>query len=442
MPKRVSAPVPDKTRVLIILDCSNSMWDRWQSDAKIKVTQKVLLRFLDSIAGQNDIAVALRVFGHLNKNSYGTRLEVPFEEENNYKIQSKIKTLVPNGGCTAASALTCSLNDFPATGASRNIILIITDGMDDCDGNICDVARQVQLSGVIVQTFILGIGNQRDFQNSLDCAGKFTYLSEEEQYTESLYDIFRLSDQKAPVVFELQDAAHLLYETEVPLAFYDAQTHVVKYTTIYGIDSRYQPDTLWVDPLVDYDITLFTKPEITIKGRHFDPNVVNRIPVSVSQGTMLLRHEQRRMPWSLPVYQVLVRDHQTGRLLASQSMGERMDYLAGDYDVEVLSQPHIRLSHIEVRPGNTSEITLPLPGLLSLSKPKAIMTGSLFVLEDGDLDWVLDFNPNNVSERILLMPGEYQMVMQVQGNTDYQKVVTKRFRVESCQTTNMEINIP
>ncbi len=182
----------DKTRVLIILDCSHSMWDRWQSDAKIKVTQQVLLKFMDSIANQNGIEVALRVFGHLNKNSFGTRLEVPFEDGNNYKIQSKIKTLVPNGACTAASALSSSLNDFPATGASRNIILIITDGMDDCDGNICDVARQVQMSGVIVQTFILGIGNKQDFQHSLDCAGKFTYVPNEEQYTETLYNIFRL----------------------------------------------------------------------------------------------------------------------------------------------------------------------------------------------------------------------------------------------------------
>ena len=99
-----SAATSEKTRVLIILDCSNSMWDRWQSEPKIKVTQKVLLRFLDSIHGFPDMEVALRVFGHLNKDSYGTQLEVPFEADNQYKLQSKIKTLVPNGGCTAASA--------------------------------------------------------------------------------------------------------------------------------------------------------------------------------------------------------------------------------------------------------------------------------------------------------------------------------------------------
>lgn len=94
-PAQRSAAAPEKTRVLLILDCSHSMWDKWQSDAKIKVTQKVLLSFLDSIRGQSDMEVALRVFGHLNKDAFGTRLEVPFEADNNYKLQSKIKPLCP-----------------------------------------------------------------------------------------------------------------------------------------------------------------------------------------------------------------------------------------------------------------------------------------------------------------------------------------------------------
>ena len=114
--------------MLIILDCSQSMWDKWQSDSKIKVTQQVLLRFLDSIQGHTDMEVALRVFGHLNKDAISTQLEVPFASDNAYQLKSKLKTLVPNGGCTAATALDRSLKDFPKDDHARNIILIITDG--------------------------------------------------------------------------------------------------------------------------------------------------------------------------------------------------------------------------------------------------------------------------------------------------------------------------
>ncbi|MBR4176982.1 MAG: VWA domain-containing protein [Bacteroidales bacterium] len=442
-----SKPVAEKTRVLIILDCSHSMWDRWQSDAKIKVTQQVLLKFMDSVANQQGIEVALRVFGHLNKNSYGTRLEVPFEKGNNYKIQSKIKTLVPNGACTAATALSSSLNDFPPLSGDskedvqpRNIILIITDGMDDCDGNICDVARQVQMSGVIVQTFILGIGNKQDFQHSLDCAGKFTYVPNEEQYTETLYNIFRLSEEEARVVVSVNDETDHLLEATLPLAFYDSQTGVVKYTTIYSIDSRYTPDTLTVDPLVTYDITLFTTPPTVLKRRQFKPGRVNRLNIGVEQGSLRLRTDGQRTNYQVPQYPVLVYRHGSNALTGRQLMGESRDYLTGNYDIEVLSFPTLRLENVAIVASSATDLTIPTPGVANISKPKVISSGAVFELKDGVLTFVCDLDPNKVNERILLMPGEYQLVVKPQSSIDYKDVRTMRFQIGSGKTTNIDLS--
>ena len=442
-----SKPVAEKTRVLIILDCSHSMWDRWQSDAKIKVTQQVLLKFMDSVANQQGIEVALRVFGHLNKNSYGTRLEVPFEKGNNYKIQSKIKTLVPNGACTAATALSSSLNDFPPLSGDskedvqpRNIILIITDGMDDCDGNICDVARQVQMSGVIVQTFILGIGNKQDFQHSLDCAGKFTYVPNEEQYTETLYNIFRMSEEEARVVVSVNDETDHLLEATLPLAFYDSQTGVVKYTTIYSIDSRYTPDTLTVDPLVTYDITLFTTPPTVLKRRQFKPGRVNRLNIGVEQGSLRLRTDGQRTNYQVPQYPVLVYRHGSNALTGRQLMGESRDYLTGNYDIEVLSFPTLRLENVAIVASSATDLTIPTPGVANISKPKVISSGAVFELKDGVLTFVCDLDPNKINERILLMPGEYQLVVKPQSSIDYKDVRTMRFQIGSGKTTNIDLS--
>ncbi|MBQ7063012.1 MAG: VWA domain-containing protein [Bacteroidales bacterium] len=432
----------EKTRVLIILDCSQSMWDRWQSDAKIKVTQKVLLKFLDSVANQNEIEVALRVFGHLNKNQNGTRLEVPFEDNNNYKIQSKVKTLVPNGACTAATALSSSLNDFPTVAAKgdkqpRNIILIITDGMDDCDGNICDVARQVQMSGVIVQTFILGIGNKQDFQHSLDCAGKFTYVPNEVQYTETLYNIFRMSEEEAQVVVSINDETDHLLEATLPIAFYDSQTGVVKYSTIYSIDSRYAPDTLIVDPLVAYDITVFTTPPTVIKNKQFHSGRINQLNITVEQGSLRLRFDGKRTNYQLPQYPIMV--YQQGRLVATQLLGEQHDYLVGNYDVEVLTTPPLSLKQIAVVSSSATDLTIPTPGMANISKPKAISSGAVFAFVEGVLTYVCDLNPNKINERIVLMPGQYQLVIKPQNSIEYKNVRTKRFQIEAGQTTNINL---
>lgn len=440
-----AAPAADKTRVLIILDCSNSMWDRWQSDAKIKVTQKVLLKFLDSVANQNDIEVALRVFGHLNRNAYGTRLEVPFSEGNNYQIQSKIKTLVPQGGCTVTSALENSLNDFPAVAPSpngqpssaRNIILVITDGIDDCDGEICNVARQVQMSGVIVQTFILGIGNPKDFQSNLDCAGRFAYIPNEENYTQALYDIFRISEEESRVVFRLTDEEGHLYETETPVAFYDAQTHVVKYNSIYSVDSRYVPDTFAIDHLVAYDIVFFTKPETTLRHQQFAPGSTTTIDVPVEQGYLRLRHESRRTSLQQPPYPVIVHQHGKNEVLNIQSIGEQNAYLAGIYDIEVLCSPVLRLEGVAIQSNANTDLTIPLPGVANVQKPKVISSGSVFCLEEGRLSWVCNLNPNKTTERLMLMPGDYQLVLKPQDSSQYRDTVVKRFQIEAGETTNI-----
>ena len=432
----VQAQQPEKTRLLLIMDCSNSMWDHWQSGSKIKVTQQVLLSFLDSISRQHDVDVALRVFGHLNKEQFGTRLEVPFGSDNIYQLQSKIKTLVPQGGCTAAAALTDALSDFPATGSSRNLILIITDGMDDCDAEICDVARQVQLSGVVVQTFVLCIGGQLSAHAS--CAGSVFPVEHEEEFSKTLYDIFRLSGHKAKVVLNMVDASGDLYETEHPVAFYDHRTGVIRQSTIYSVDSKLKPDTLLMDPLVTYDMAVFTHPPLRREAMQFSIDRVNNIDITVSEGTLKVQYVGQRPQWQQTTVDVVVRRAGSGERVAAQEVGEVGQYLAGRYDVEVQTLPVTTLRGVEVRGNAATELSVPMPGMLVLSKPKGITTGAIFRLRDGQVEFATDLNPSTAGERLLLQPGQYELVLHPQNATKYDKVQTKRFVIESSQTTKIQ----
>ena len=418
------------------MDCSNSMWDHWQSNSKIKVTQQVLLSFLDSISRQHDVDVALRVFGHLNKDQFGTRLEVPFGSDNIYRLQSKIKTLVPQGGCTAAAALTDALSDFPATGSSRNLILIITDGMDDCDAEICDVARQVQLSGVVVQTFVLCIGNGST--SYATCAGSVFPVPHEEEYAKALYDIFKLSGKKARVVLNVLGADGRLYEAEHPVAFYDHRTGVIRQSTIYSVDGKLKPDTLLMDPLVTYDMTLFTHPPLRRESLQFSVDRVNNIDIIASEGILRVRQSGQRPQWQQPVYDVIVRRAGTGERIAAQQIDETGQYLSGRYDVEVQTLPVTVLRNVEVRGNAATELSVPMPGMLVLSKPKGITTGAIFRLNDGNVEFTTDLNPSTAGERLLLQPGQYEVVLHPQNATKYDKVQTKRFVIESSQTTKIQ----
>ena len=424
---------PDKTRILLILDCSNSMWDHWQSNAKIKVTQQVLLSFLDSISRQHDVDVALRVFGHVNKEHFTTRLEVPFGTDNFYRLQSKIKTLVPQGDCVAGEALADALSDFPATGTSRNIILIITDGMEECDAEVCEVARQIQLSGIVVQTFILGIGDAA-FDHA-GCAGSVFTVPDEERFAKTLYDIFRLSGKKARVVLRLLDASGMLFETEHAVAFTDQHTGIGRLNTIYNIDFRMRPDTLLLDPLVTYDMTLFTQPPQHRKDLNFDIDKVNNIDIPVVEGTLHVRYNGRHPSWQQQLPDVVVR--RNGKRVAAQEINRHGQYLAGRYDIEVQTLPATIMHDIEVRGGATTELTIPLPGMLMLSKPKEITTGVIFRLADGVPEYVATLNPSTVAERLQLQPGQYEVVLHPQQTTEYNRVLARRFIIESAQSTKV-----
>ena len=146
-------PSAEPTRVLLVMDCTQTMGDKWQSDTKLRVTQQVLSYLLDSL---DDVEIALRVYGNQLKNADGTRLEVPFGPNSHSLMQRKLRTLVPGGQGKASTALSKCRNDFPKDGNARNIILLITDGQKK-DKDLCSLAGQMQMSGNILKTFILCI---------------------------------------------------------------------------------------------------------------------------------------------------------------------------------------------------------------------------------------------------------------------------------------------
>lgn len=439
--KASEASAPEKTRVLIILDCSKSMWDKWQSDSKIKVTQQVLLQMVDSIAARPGLEVALRVFGHLNNDSYSTRLEVPFAPDNRYRLQSKIKTLVPNGTSAAAAALSSSLNDFPNEEGVRNIILVVTDGVGDSDGTICDVARQVQVSGVVVTTFVLGIGNAADSRLALGCAGRYTAVADEEHLDDALRQVFQLTRQKGKLTIRMVDGDGQPYETDTPIVFYDRQAHATRYTTVHSYRADAVQDTLTIDPLTTYDVTVFTKPPIYLTGRQFSAEPSATLEIKADQGGLRLHHDGAPSSWALPQYLVEVRRHGERDLFATQLMGERVDYLSGSYDIDVLSAPPMHLEGVSLLgSGALTDLAIPMPGQLALSKPKTATVGSIFSVQRGKMSWVCDLDSALQTERVVLMPGEYMLVLKPKDGVEYLSSRTARFSIKSGRQTGVEIN--
>jgi Ca-activated chloride channel family protein len=137
-----------KIRILFIFDGSNSMNAQWENSSKIAIAKKLMTQTMDSLKVLENVDLALRIYGHQTKIMPGkqdcsdTKLEVPFasSKDNYQNIVNKIRSLVPKGTTPIARSLEYSADDFPPCEDCRNIIILITDGIEACDEDPCAVA--------------------------------------------------------------------------------------------------------------------------------------------------------------------------------------------------------------------------------------------------------------------------------------------------------------
>ena len=167
MPGRISGQTEStggfiNTRILFVFDASFSMAGYWESDQKINIARNFLIDIIDSLQNLKNVQMALRVYGHQSpvppQDCNDTKLEVPFNINNAHQIRQKLKFLTPKGTTPIAFSLEKAAGDFPPCSDCRNIIILITDGIEECKGDPCAVSRKLQTMGITLKPFIIGIG--------------------------------------------------------------------------------------------------------------------------------------------------------------------------------------------------------------------------------------------------------------------------------------------
>ena len=91
----------------------------------------------------------------------------------------------PQGNTPIAYSLSESADDFPGVSNYRNIIIIITDGLESCNGDPCQVSRDLQKKGIFLKPFVIGIGMSENYERQFGCLGEFLM-----QKTSLLFEMF------------------------------------------------------------------------------------------------------------------------------------------------------------------------------------------------------------------------------------------------------------
>ncbi len=428
-------------RILFIFDDSYSMYAPWSSNVKIDVAKKVMADFLDSLKNEPNLELALRCYGHTTffkeRNCKDTKLEIPFApaKTNYQKIKERIKKLEPMGTTPIAYSLAECVADFTPCSSCRNIVILITDGIEECDGNPCEVSLALQKKGIFLRPFVIGIGLDVKFADVFGCMGKFYDVSNEANFKDVLKLVITEALTQTTVQVDLLDINKKPVETDVNMTFYEAGTNKIKYNYLHTINVKGNPDTLVLDPELKYDLVVHTIPPVEKKNINIVRGKHNVIPVDAPQGFLKL---DLSGPIGKNFPATVVRKAGDFNTLIVQEFGKTEKLIVGKYDLEILTLPRIRMNNVEIKQGAVNQITIPTAGTLYLKK-LGTGYGSIYSDDGKSVEWVYNLNTTMTNEIIYLQPGKYKVVFRYGNLTETIRTIERNFEIKSSVTTNVQL---
>ncbi len=428
-----------KTRILFIFDCSYSMYGKWQSDSKIVIANRLIGEMLDSLENIPNLELALRIFGHQKnyppQDCDDSKLEIPFGANNAKKIKQKLKSTNPRGTTPIAMSLERAGNDFPPCDRCRNVIILITDGIEECNGDPCAVSLALQKKGIILKPFIIGIG--KNFEEAFDCVGTYFDGTTEQGFKNALNVVISQVLDNTTLQVNLLDIHGKPTETNVNMTFYDSISRTPKFNYIHTMNVEGNPDTLVVDPLPSYYIRVNTIPPVFSDTFRLTPGKHTIIPVPAPQGNLEVKMQSTYT--TSYKYQFIVREHKKMETINVQYFDMKEKYLVGNYDLEILTLPRMHVDNVRIDQSTTTTVEIPVPGTLHIQYPSSGF-GSLYVMRGNEPEWVYNLNTSGNQEMLILLPGQYMLVFRARYHNRSFYTQERSFTIESLKTTRIHLS--
>ena len=428
-----------RTRILFLLDASNSMYSRMGDDTRMNVAKKLLTRMVDSLEQLDELEIALRVYGHqYGKDEYDckdTKLEVGFSPKNHTAIKDQIKLVRPKGTTLIAYSLQQAAYDFPVTGHTRNIIILITDGIEECNGDPCAVSKALQGQGVVLKPFIIGVGLDENFREQFECVGKYFEASTEDAFEHVLDVVVSQALSNTTCQVNLYDAMGKPTETDVNMSFYDAHSGQYVTNMVHTLNKYGVPDTIYIDPAHDYDIVVHTIPPLRKENVKIPAGKHTVIDFNAPQGSMELVVDGISGYGQL---KAIVYKAGTKEIIHVQEFNTTEPYLTGNYDVEILTLPRSTQQNIPIKQSKKTKLQIPQPGSVNLIT-KLQYWGDIYKINGGKREWVCNIDLAGINQRIVMQPGQYSIVLRGKKDTNIVNSKEERFSIQSGKITNLKI---
>ena len=435
---KAGSPLP--ARILFIFDASNSMKANYEGIPRIEAAKKLLFRIMDSLQRIPNLELALRIYGAEKSYPPGdcndSHLAVPFARGNSALIKSKVTPLKPTGITPIAHSLNLAADDFPNTPAT-NLILLITDGIEECGGDPCEAAKKLREKGIVFKPYILGIGLSQEQSKAFDCVGTYFSAEEPNAFSHVVGVVVTQTMNRTTAQVNLLDQGGSPTETNVNMTFYDHFSGNIRYDYIHTLNARGNPDTLTLDASPSYHLVVHTIPPVEKDNIKLQMGIHNIIALDAPQGNLEVKRPNGTYNFNYRI-KCVVRKQGDPLILNVQEINGIDRYIVNNYDLEILTLPRIYMTGVSVGQSRTTSLEIPGAGELKLMTGE-VGSGSIYVEEHGDMLWVCNLDNNQTIQNFYLQPGHYKVEFRSRNKKESAYTVEKKFSIETDKSVTVNL---
>ncbi len=419
------------TRVLFILDASGSMAGKWKTETKMEMAKKILSHLADSLKREN-IPFALRVFGHQKDKKFedcnDTKLVLPISSSNYSKLSSTLESINPNGYSPIALSLEEAVKDFPLTKTEqRPIIILISDGFENCSGDACDASNKLKNAGIYLKPYIIGLGLTDEHKKKFECVGQLFDIREESNQNQAQIASVVISSVMNPTTLQINllNQNDKATESNVNMTFSDADNNSIKYNIYHTLNANGMPDTLFIDPNNIYNLKVHSLPSKKLNDIQLTSGKHTIKALETPQGQLKIN-----MPGNVKSKNIKCIVKQKGQIINVQEINSSVNYLVGNYDIEILTTPIIRYTNVDILQSQSKALSIAAPGNLLINKP----AGYVYIFKrdaKNVAEKIATIDVNSLKETISLQPGSYELLYRPKSSTTSKNSIQKKITVIS-----------
>ncbi|MEZ5011179.1 MAG: hypothetical protein R2744_06065 [Bacteroidales bacterium] len=204
---------------------------------------------------------------------------------------------------------------------------------------------------------------------------------------------------------------------------------------MHTINNRGVPDTMRIDPLIDYRVKAHTLPPVWLDSLRLAPGKHNIAAIGDTPG------EPPGSPgkgYQYKSVEYIIRKSGSMETLWMMPLFEKVNLLKGKYDLEIPTIPITYLYGVEVKQSESTTVSIPQPGVITfLINNEGVC--ELFEERDNDLVRIKDIDTSSKSFALILLPGNYRVIYRPTHARQSYFTITKRFRVESGKSSSLRI---